>query len=125
MEIEEYRKKMLKEVTLPSGFNVTIRKLPLSAVTKMSKLFKFKGVATNIPRDELMEHMDELIEILIPQCVVRPRIVTENPAPKGALSLQELEWSDSLAIIDEIIEFGGLSEEDAKARKFFRGKRFG
>ena len=78
-----------KQIQLPSGVVAKIRRIPTSAFLQLLDL---GDVATKKP--------SEVARILIPACLVEPRIK----------SLDELLPHDVLALIDEIVKFSELDK---------------
>lgn len=75
-----------------------------------------------LSKENLAEKVLSIVDILIPACVVKPKVVA-GPAAKGELSVDELEFEDIFALFDEILSFSGLTEESYAERIKFRSKR--
>ncbi len=120
--VKEYIAKQRKMVELPSGFVFEIRKMSPLTFTKM---FELIGVRPNETKEETEEKiqggLQEILELVIPVCVVNPRIVL-GLAGENELSLDDLDMDDFLALLDEITEFSGLGKEDVEERESFRRK---
>ncbi len=118
--VKEYVAKQRKMVKLPSGFVFEIRKMSPLTFTKM---FELIGVRPNETEEEtekkVQEGLQGILELVIPVCVVRPRIVL-GPAGKDELSLDDLDMDDFLALLDEITEFSGLDKKSVEERESFR-----
>ena len=119
-EAKEYLAQQRKMVTLPSGFVFEIRKMPPMVYARMKDLI---GVGPNDSPEGIEEKVEkgqqEMMELVVPRCVVRTKIVLENPA-EDELSLDDLEIEDFLALLEEISEFSGISEEGIQERESFR-----
>ncbi|RLG45123.1 MAG: hypothetical protein DRN81_02665 [Thermoproteota archaeon] len=127
---KEYREKMTKIVTLPSGFNFRIRKMPPLALAKLMSIYDEALPATGREltpeEEEKMKEIGkrrfaEIIKVVIPDCIVEPK-VSLNPSSEDELSLDDLAADDIFKLLDEIMEFSGLGEAAKKARESFRKK---
>ena len=125
---EEYKSKQTKTIRLPSGFHFKIRKM---SPTAMAELMNIYGEALPPARRELTseetakmskigrEKFAEILEAVVPKCVVEPKIST-NPEKKDELALDDLSSDDIFALLDEITTFSGLTAPAAKIRESFR-----
>lgn len=119
----EYRAKQRKIVTLPSGFTFEIRKMsPLV----FAKMFDVLGYEANVSKEQtesiIKEKLEEILKLIIPNCVVKPKISLEPTDDEEVLCLEDLEMDDFYTLLDEISNFSGLSEDDMKERELFRKK---
>lgn len=118
-----YRERQRKIVTLPSGFVFEIKKMSPLTFTKM---FELIGVGTDVTGERAEEMVKEklydVLKLIIPECVVNPKIVLESTDDEDALALEDLEMDDFFALLNEISEFSGLGEESIKDRDRFRKK---
>jgi len=109
---EEYRKAKTKIVSVPSGYNFKIRKMTPEVADAL-----LKKLAT---KEELPpETLPELIELVLPACVIEPKIVASEGTSE-ALSVDELDPGDKIVLFMEVIDFSGLSAAAERARKSFR-----
>ena len=62
------------------------------------------------------------MELVIAQCVVKPKIVIGDAGDAGddELSMDDLEMDDFLALLEEISEFSGIIKESIEERESFR-----
>lgn len=60
----------------------------------------------------------EMIDILIPGCLVSPRVTLEHTNDVNLLHIDDIEISDQFFLLDAIMEFSGLTQEKAEDRKF-------
>lgn len=115
--IEEYKAKLKKKVVVPSGLELTIRRMPLRVVVQLFEIMPTvtRGrTADDLARDpEYLRKLPELIELVLPECV------EEIPEK---LNVDELLPDDAMALLGEIFDFSGLSEEAAQRRERFRRK---
>jgi len=116
----EYRAAQTKIVTVPSGFNFKIRKMtPETAQKLLRKLAPESGEITEAEITAKIQDLPELIRIVVPACVVEPKIV-QGKSSSDALSLDELDPGDQLWLMMEAISFSGLEKAARKARELFR-----
>ena len=124
---EEYKSKQTKVIRLPSGFHFRIRKM---SPTTMAKLMNVYGDALPPARRELTpeetakmqeigrKKFAEILEAVVPKCVVEPKI-SANPG-KNELALDDLSSDDIFALLDEITTFSGLATPAVEKRESFR-----
>ena len=107
-------------IELPSGFVFEIRKMPPLVYAKMTDLI---GVRSNDSPEVIEEKVQKgqraMMELVVPRCVVKPKIVLENPK-EDELTIDDLEMGDFLALLEEISEFSGISKESIEERESFR-----
>lgn len=60
----------------------------------------------------------EMIDILVPGCVVSPRVTLEHTDDPDILNIDDIEISDQFFLLNIIMEFSGLTKEKAEKRKF-------
>jgi len=125
---KEYRKAMTKVIRLPSGFYFRIRKMSPQAMAQLMDIYgevlpRGRRELTPEEREKIREigheKFAEILKIVIPSCVVEPKIV-ENATSEDELSLDDLSSDDLFALLDEITAFSGLTVEAAKERETFR-----
>jgi len=121
LSAKEYREKTRKIVKTPSGFEFTIKKLPLKTVTELFEIFGTTEITdVMIMSDpEVRKSLAMAVEKVLTAGVVKPKIVL-HATNEDELSIEELEASDGLHLFRCILEFSGLSEEKAKERASFR-----
>ena len=90
MNVDEYKKwrQKTKQVTLPSGLTVTIRQIP---TLTMLEILDLGETAASKP--------SAVAEKLIPACLVEPK-----------LKLDEIHPRDLLVLLQEIVDFSGLTD---------------
>jgi hypothetical protein len=102
-KVDSYRTKHTKVVTVPSGFEFTIRSLSTVAITRMMKGGKsiedFQTDPETLPR-------------ILETSVVDPPIVSTGEGDEDHLSAEEIDKDDLLFLIDKIVEFSGLKVEE-------------
>lgn len=102
MDITEYKNRARKTVTLPSGLELTIRKLSVADIYGIQPT----GIGKSDEIDASMK--------MICACVVSPfRIVQKNESECGDMELpvEYIDNKDYEFLIQEITEFSGLSEK--------------
>ena len=114
---KEYLKGQRKKITLPSGAVFEIRKLSPIA---FGEILKITGPETARDMDDVIrDKIVDIMKIIVPRCVVKPKITLEETDDEDSLSLEDLEMQDVFALLDEVYAFSGLSTEDTKERKSF------
>ena len=108
-------------VTLPSGYVFEIRKMsPLT----FSELFNVIGVEANaseeVAAERVRENLVEVIKVVIPKCVVKPKIALEASDDEDVLSLEDLDMDDFTVLFEEISAFSGIGEKETDDRESFR-----
>jgi len=123
--ITEFRQRIYREVTLPSGLSVTIRKiqawdfvgigdLPIPSVTNPEG----EVMATTENLDLLKRYTNRAIA-----CGTVAPLMSDNPADQGSpdrLYVEELLPGDKEALALAILQWAGLVEETARAVDSFR-----
>jgi hypothetical protein len=102
MDLNEYRNRNRKAVTLPSGLELTIKKLSVREVAQAQ---------TNYAEND---EMGKTIAI-VTGCVVGPfQLVDKGVSEVGEneLSVAELDNADFECLVNSINEFSGLNTED-------------
>jgi len=117
----EYRAGQRRMVTLPSGYVFEIRKMsPLT----FSELFNVIGVEANaseeVAAERVRENLVEVIKVVIPKCVVKPKIALEASDDEDVLSLEDLDMDDFTVLFEEISAFSGIGEKETDDRESFR-----
>ena len=115
---KEYLKGQRKKITLPSGAVFEIRKLSPIA---FGEILKITGPETARDMDDVIrDKIVDIMKVIVPRCVVKPKITLEETDDEDKLSLEDLEMQDVFALLDEVYAFSGLSTEDTEERKSFR-----
>jgi len=107
-DIQEYRKKHTKIVKAPSGFDFTIRPLPMVTIARMMAGKSTFGDLISDPEtafDDLINNPEPLEEIL-QFSVIYPKISCSGS--DNVLSVDEIHKDDIVFLINEIINFSGL-----------------
>ena len=118
----EYRKKRQKVVQTSSGYKWLIRKMPPSVGNQLLHIFGVTEISPEMKEEDIKvdpEKLLEAIEVVLPTCVVKPKIVA-GEGSEDALSLDEIDFGDQIELTFEIIDFSGLSAAAQKARELFR-----
>jgi len=123
----EYKSKAIKEVPLPSGFVFKIRRIPPRLIPGLTDIGEYKNPKemTMAERREAMSKLMEHMMVVIPACVVEPKIVTGDSVPEDAIHFDDLAFDDLFALYTAIIDHTGLTAKAAEKRKKFRRKRSG
>lgn len=108
MNIEEYKKNVRKKVKLPSGLELTIRRMSLRTFVQLYDVWPVKEPD---PRDPtFIKLLPQILEIVLPACV------EEIPEQ---LDVDDLAPGDAMELLTEIFEFSSLTAvEMSKQRKF-------
>jgi len=111
----EYRRRTTKIITVPSGFQFVIRKVPAKTLMKLMSLYEGKPNT-----DEAMRKiLPDVLKVLLPDCVAHPKVVLENPQGNEIL-LDEIEARDAIELVTQITNFSGLTGPMALERETFR-----
>jgi len=133
--VKQYRKGKYKTVELPSTLEdgshpvFVIRKPPITAMVKIMDVLGLK-IPSEVSPEDLEKTIEErrkalakrlstkdfvkVMEILLPACVVEPKISLE--ASDDALAVDELEFEDQIQLLDAVWKFSGLSKESEETR---------
>ena len=136
---EEYLAGKIKKVTLPSVTATgkhpifVIRKIPPKAALELAGLLELpedadlENINEALSTINVREKLPELIDIVIPACVVKPKIKKEkkNEECPKCLCIDDLEIEDLVALFEEILEFNGLTAKGIKKRQKFRRESSG
>ncbi|RLE64028.1 MAG: hypothetical protein DRJ47_08690 [Thermoprotei archaeon] len=136
---EEYLAGKIEKVVLPSTTAsgkhpvFIIRKIPPKAALELASLLELpedvdlENINEALSSIDVKEKLPELIDIIIPACVVKPRIKKEkkNEECPKCLCIDDLEIEDLVALFEEILEFNGLTAQGIKKRQKFRRKPSG
>ena len=130
-QASEYRKGRTKLVTVASGATFRIRKAPPQTVLRLFKAFGIKVKASDKERQikeriaklEVGEKVESAMSILLPDCVIEPKVILKGNPKGNEVLIEELHPLDAFDLLDEVVDFSGLSEEAAKTRESFRQKR--
>jgi len=121
----EYRKRVYKVVTAPSGFSFTIRKMSFKVFSKLLQIYG-ETPTTELTAEQraklgerLRNQLPQIMEVVIPGCVVKPKIVLENPT-EDELALDDIEPNDLIFLMNEITNFSGLTGPAAEERSSFQ-----
>jgi len=137
-EAKAYSSGKTKAVTLPSTLPngshpvFIIRKMPPRTAIKLLSVLKINIEvdleAADRPEKALrkaIKNLDaqkllEVVNTVIPDCVVEPKVVLGKAKRAGELSIDDIELDDLFHLFDEIWEWSGLTEKAAKERAKFR-----
>jgi len=107
--IEEYKKAVRKKITLPSGLELTLRRMSLKTFIN---LFDILPSGAPDPTDPRFIHaLPEILEVVLPACI------EEIPSQ---LEVDDLTPGDAIALVTAIFEFSGLTGEELESRRKFR-----
>lgn len=126
---KKYRKGKTKVIKLPSGSVFKIKKPAGRVMASLLNLFDVKiSVNEDLSKEEIsqelegLEFQDKLVNImdlLIPSCVVDPKISLVETDDEDLLFIDDIEYSDLYSLIDEIMAFSGISKEATDERESF------
>jgi len=135
-EAKAYSSGKTKAVTLPSilpdGTHPVfiIRKMPPRTAIKLLGVLKInvdidleakpEKALKRAMKDLDAQKLLEVVNIVIPDCVVEPRIVPGKAEGTDELSIDDIELDDLFHLFDKIWEWSGLTEKAAKERAKFR-----
>lgn len=109
VNIEEYKKSVRKKVKLPSGLELTVRRMSLRTFIQLYDVWPVKEPD---PRDPtFIKLLPQILEIVLPACV------EEIPEQ---LEIDDLAPGDAMELLTAIFEFSGLTAEEMKRRRKFR-----
>ena len=133
----EYKKARYKAVELPSLLTdgshpvFIIRKPPPKIYVKLLEMFNVQVTIDSDPeeieraltgqamREDIKAKLPQFLEILLPACVVEPRVTTD-PNDKEALHIDDIDSKDQFALLEAILDFAGLSERAEEERNLLR-----
>lgn len=112
---EAYKKGSRKIVTLASGFMFEIRRLPPKL---LPHIFAFGAVARdkNPGSPEVSESFTKALEVILPACIVKPRVVLENPKP-DELEVDDISPDDAIELFRHIMDLSGMTPRELEAAK--------
>lgn len=124
--VEEYRARVRKEVTAPSGHVFLVRKLKqqdfvprgLVALT----IETMAEVPVEVAKAYLREHPEEVLvveETVLTKGIVKPKVTMSHDVIDG-ICVDELEEQDRKFLFDTISEFSGMTELAMAAIDKFR-----
>lgn len=108
-----YRDKIQKEITLPSGSTIVIKKLTTFNGSSMEKKFGESDIDYSIRIAKFV--LLSKTGLLDGKLTIVERV--ENP--ESQISIEEILQEDANAIFDSVIEFSNLSKRDQGARMTF------
>ena len=127
---KKYREGKTKVVTLPSGDVFMIKKPGGRTMAKVSQLFEInidlqdnpskEEIAKELAGLHLQDNLVEIMDLLIPGCVVEPKVSLVETHDEHTLFIDDIEYNDLYALLDEIMAFSGLSEQSMKERESFQ-----
>ena len=124
----KYREVVLPS-TLPNGEHPVflIRKPPTRVLIEVLSLLDVnltpetkpeeleKNFTERIVNTDIKEKLPKLLELLIPACVVEPKI-SLDPNEEDAIYIDDLDFEDQFKLLDEIWNFAGLSKKAEEQR---------
>jgi len=125
MSAEEYRKRVRKTVEAPSGFKFVIRKLNLKTLARLMEVYgetptgDLSEKQKALLADKLKGRLEDIVEVVLPNCIVKPKVVLNETTKKDELALADLEPDDLIFLVNTITDFSGLTGEAAEERKSF------
>jgi len=106
MDLQSYKARNRKQITLPSGLECTIKKLTVADVYAM-------GGAGSSESDQLRQSVQ-----MISACVVGPFRIVEKPAAETGpdeIAANDIDNDDFGFLVEAITEFSGLAEKKISA----------
>jgi len=116
MNLTEYRKKAYKSATLPSGLNITIRRLSLLELLRVMKIMKEHNITETFdPSDPKNLDAVEALTNIVCNAVVSPLITSTKPKTPNALWIHELEPQDQIELFNIVFNFVAETFKDAES----------
>jgi len=121
LTLKEYVEKTRKDITLPSGLPVTIRKLPPRLLFKLFSALPVGKTAKEIADTPVLrEQFPRLVEEMLPACFVKPKVTLEPTEKDGELYIDDMYPDDVFFAIEAIFRHSGITAERLKERESFR-----
>ena len=117
MEVKEYTERNRKTIESPSGMKFTIRKIPTRTYSKIEQLSS--KVKKDISDGEASEKFYQMTLILLPACVMSPKISIDEYSDKK-VHIDDIDVEDASFIVSKIYDFTGLSSEKMEEIEEFR-----
>jgi len=86
----------------------------------LEQMDKGKEPGEELSREEEIETLEKLaplIDVVLPYCCVRPKIVEEGETNDTQVNIDDLDVETLMALFSEIFKASGISEEGDKERK--------
>lgn len=129
-----YREKRRKYIELSQGDRFLIRRPGRKALSEMLEIFGIKiskdAAAESLLEDEVRKKVAEnlseeqvarFIDIVLGQCVVKPKIVFVETEAEDELWIEDVDPEDIMTIFIEVLTFLGIDPEVLEELSF-RGK---
>lgn len=105
----DYKRKLIKEVDIPSGFKFKIRAIgPLFVSRLMAE--------NNLTNEEIQAGSNKFNSLMLKEAVVEPKLSLEPTDSEDELSVEDITNNDVVFLLREIISFSGLKEENNKEK---------
>ena len=102
---QEYKRKLIKEVLLPSGFKFKIKSIgPLFVSRLMSD--------NNLTTEEIQKGSNKFNSVMLKEAVIDPKLSAEPTDDEDELSVEDLTNEDVVFLLKEVISFSGLNAEE-------------
>lgn len=101
MVIKEYKEKSQKVVTTKNGFAFTIKKISVSTMLELLDVYQGKQQPSE-------QDLPKVMKVLIPKCVVEPKIVTGVPK-ENEMSFDDLNVEDAFELLEAISNYSGVT----------------
>lgn len=106
----DYKKRLYKEVTLPSGFTFKIKAIGPFLVTRLMNKH-------NLTIDEIRRGSNIFNAELLCTAVVEPKLSMEPSDDENTLCVEDILNEDLTRLLSEVIAFSGLREENNPLQK--------
>lgn len=137
---KQYLSNKRKDIELPSVLPdgshpvFTIRKVPVNTAMKIMQVLEVDIEEDELVLEKLAEELSnrfkgyeaadkiaEVLDIVLPVCVVNPKIVlTEDELTGDELLLEDIDAEDQMFLYQAINNFGGIGEQKVEEIKKFR-----
>ena len=101
---QEYKRKLIKEVTIPSGFKFKIKSIGPLFVSRLM-------ADNNLTTEEIQQGSNKFNSIMLREAVIDPKLSAEPTDDEDELSVEDLTNKDVVFLLKEIISFSGLGDE--------------
>lgn len=120
---KDYKVSTRKIVVLPSTAVFRIKKMPPRVLAQVLALTG-AGMTEEEIGEKMQENLMELLDIVLPECVIEPQIVGQGAeANDDQLSINDLGMGDAQALLMQIMDHSGFSQEDMDELQSFRRKQ--
>jgi len=95
-----------------------IRGLTIRSLGKLITVLGIKGPGIKIDRDMIMDKLDEVAEVILPQCVIEPEFTATGE--QGKIPVDRIKIGHLTILVDRILSKTGLGTETGKERESFQ-----